>query len=154
MEKLINYLAWSFYKTTRIEIAELKAEATLAYLEAMNDYDESEGVKATTYVYQRVKNALINFCKKEHKYVTCSYVEDLPGFNSISYNYCPWFELYEILPEKAKKVVKIVLENSDKFDGSGKQMRGQVVDLLRENGMSWSQVWDGMSEVKKVLAIN
>lgn len=60
-------LAWSFHYTTGIEWDELFCEAALAYYEARADFDPNNGAKLSTYAYGRVKNHLIDFCRKEQQ---------------------------------------------------------------------------------------
>lgn len=65
---MLRRLAWSFHYTTGIEWEELFCEAALAYYEARADFDPNAGTKLSTYAYGRVKNHLIDFCKKEQQF--------------------------------------------------------------------------------------
>lgn len=170
MENMINRLAHSFANTTGIEFRELQAEANLAYCEALLTYKEGKGAKLSTWVYTCVKNALTNFAAKEHsrsfygkKVSLDAYLEraeemeGMPNQNMPDELLVEDPEPWEIMQQQfrgiARFVVDVVLE-LDHYSGTGKDMRGQVVEDLRAEGLSWPKVWEGVREVKMVLCTN
>ncbi len=146
---LINKMAWSFNATTGIDFEELKSEAVLAYYEAMTKFNPEMGVKETTFAYHCMKNHLRAFIGRELERKECFAPEEAGmTVGSIS----PYqFELADFV-NPVRDVIDIVLENADRFDGPPKNMRGQVVKLLREHGYSWSEVWDGIRETKEAIS--
>lgn len=165
MENMINKLAASFNATTGIDFKELRAEANLAYCEALLSYQEDKGPQLSTWVYRCVKNALINFCKKEQKhgransidfYLDSAEVDETPYIVPDALLVTdpePWEVMQQQFRGIARKVVDVVLE-LDHYSGTGKDMRGQVVEDLRAEGLSWPKVWSGIREVKMVLSSN
>lgn len=65
---LIYNRAWSFHRTTGIELEELIAEATLAYLIAKQNYDKNKGASFITYAYKCINSALIEYQRKLKKF--------------------------------------------------------------------------------------
>jgi len=167
MENMINKLAASFNATTGIEFKELQAEANLAYCEALLSFKEGKGAKLSTWVYICVKNALANFCSKEQKHgraysinlflddymddPDCDMNRNIPEAFLVT-DPEPWEIMQQQFRGIARKVVDVVLE-LDHYSGSGKDMRGQVVEDLRGEGWSWPTVWNGVREVKAVLQV-
>jgi len=149
MDKMIKKLAWSFHNSTGIDYKELYSEANLAYCEALLSYNPAKGTKQSTYVFSTIKNALITFVKNEKKHYTPTSIEDI----LLGYTEKPWEDLEQCFKGISKKVIDVVLE-VDEFNGSSREMRGQVVETLRERGWSWPTIWDGMREVKAVLTVN
>lgn len=165
MENMINKLAASFNATTGIDFKELKSEANLAYCEALLSYQEDKGTQLSTWTYRCVKNALINFCKKEQKHQRVNNIDfylDSADADETPYivpdallvtDPEPWEVMQQQFQGIARKVVDVVLE-LDHYSGTGKDMRGQVVEDLRAEGLSWPKVWGGIREVKMVLSNN
>jgi len=63
---LINKIAWSFFNTTGHDFNDLKSEATLAYLKALQTYNPEKSA-ISTWVWIRMRNALIDYLAKEKR---------------------------------------------------------------------------------------
>lgn len=145
---LIRKIAWSFHYTTGIQFEELLSEATLAYLEAEQEFDEVAKTKKSTYAYFRMKNRLINFCKDEQK------VKFMPGadLREGGTEQTPFFEIMDSLPQNCQQLADIVLKSKVDFLAMPpKDARGMIVEELREHGWSWSKIWDSMRDMKQNL---
>lgn len=81
--EMIYRLAWSFHFATRIDLDELISEASLAYCEALNKFDNSKNVKLSTYAYKCIQNRLIDFSQKEKRACCVS----LDGFQNQEEDY-------------------------------------------------------------------
>ena len=109
---LIQKIAWSFHNSTGEDWDDLFQEASLAYLQALENYNPSKG-KITTYMWYCVSSHLVNYLRKDyHQAGHISCVDDLTMFDrpveSIS--------LFESLREDSKEIANMILDCSTVFD--------------------------------------
>lgn len=151
---LVYHRAWSFHKTTGIDLQDLISEASLAYVEAERTWDEDEAVKFTTYAYGVINAALIKYCKQIHKW---KIINGNPKLNWVlqSSDRLATTEVdlsgFKI---RTKELIEIVIEESPNFDFFNMppmKSRRYIIDLLREKGWSWPQIWDTFKDIKKIL---
>lgn len=102
-EKMIQRIAWSFYRTTGIEFNELYSEANLSYCKALEKYDDTKST-LITFLYTCIKNDLIDFCKRELKEK-----EKKNNFKNHIDRTSVNTNIIELTKE-AKEVLKIILE--------------------------------------------
>ncbi len=142
---LIRKIAWSFHKSTGVDFEELMSEATLAYLEAEQDYNPETNNKKSVFVWIRMRNALINFCKNEQKQRIFN--GNPPQYGREDHYF---FEIFDAFPENCKKIAEIVINSPIDLIAfpNAKEM---VVNELRKEGWAWSKIWDGMRDMKKQL---
>lgn len=146
---LINKMAWSFHYTTGIDFEELKSEATLAYLEAKEKYQDAKNTKDTTFAWTYMRNRLINFCRNEQK---VQYVGDYTTFINLKSSEITSFELLDSLPTSCKQIADMVLTSKIDYVGMpAKQARGLIVEQLREIGWSWPKIWKSMEQMKNAI---
>jgi hypothetical protein len=142
---LIRRISWSFHYTTGKDYEELFSEASAAYCEALNDFDDSKGVKFTTYATTRMKNALSTYIKKMQ---VCLY-EELP---EPAYKQTAFFELYDQFSTDAKEVIDRVLRYPhDYLEQPPKMARGQLVRELRQEGYTQTRAWNILREIKEIV---
>jgi len=144
--KLVRRLAWSFNFTTGIEFSELQSEALLAYTEAMNTYDP-EKCKISTHLYNRIHNALIDYCKRQNKMTLC---EEFAGnIQPVTYQKHK-FEIDDMFEGIARDVVDIIFSNLDSFDFNvaPKLCRGQITKFFMKRGWSRMAIFQTMKEVR------
>ncbi len=169
IDRILRNLSQSFTSTTGIPFEDTYAEANLEYCEALLAFDNTCGTQLSTYVYRRVKNRLINFCKEWYRQtgkgqfmsldiILAEADTDAEGPVSTRFQDCLIAEEHEAIGDfiqdfvgLGRGVVDAVLQTPEVFEGSSKAMRGQVVKLLREEGWSWPTIWTGIGEVKLVL---
>lgn len=116
---LIHSFAWRFHKNTGVNFDDLLGEAMLAYCEALEAYDASRGVKATTYACSWMRNHLIIFCEREHRIQSrLTWIGDWPEALE------PRLELQEEdpleermkeWPDRCRTVARMVLENPERY---------------------------------------
>lgn len=152
---IIYHRAWSFHWTTGIDLDELISEATLAYIEAERKYDkDKKKAKFTTYVYAFITEALINYCKQIHKWQIINGHPNLNWVVQASNNLAKkTIDLSQFKP-KTKELIEIVLENEDIYDFMNNppmKNRRVIIDLLREKGWSWPQIWATFKDIKQIL---
>lgn len=162
LTNLVNSIAWSFCRTTGIDFKELQAEATLACLESLQDFDPSKGAKESTYCYTRIVNHLRFFIKKEKPYSNMISIDSLVDMEESEspINILPveeqqdfWFEIKDRFSENAERLVNLVLSNQIELEGSSKAMRGQVRKAAYASGVTQVAFYEGVREIKQVLGV-
>ena len=149
---LIYNRAWSFHRTTGLELQELLSEATLAYLEAERTYS-STSVKFTTYAYTCINNRLTSYCEEWKKH---SIIED--PYEKMDWNksICHIGQFMELNMGKFSKPIRemmtIIFESQDDYDlNFSRKNRGAIVQLLKSKGWPWEKIWKSFDELKNLL---
>ena len=65
-EKLIEKLAFHYYKKTHFDIDELKSVGNIAYVKALHTHRITES-KFSTYLFSCVRNEILTYIKKQSK---------------------------------------------------------------------------------------
>lgn len=144
--RLIYSIAWGFTNGNPQLFEELHSEATLAYLEAEQKYDPTKGVLFTTYIWQCMRNRLIDFTKKENQYFPTD------EFPEIGYETVPFFEIYDSLSDRAKQVVDHILKHMENYnDLTPWQVRGKIGKELMDLGWSNNKKNNTFNELKKIF---
>jgi DNA-directed RNA polymerase specialized sigma subunit len=145
---LIRKIAWSFHKTTGIEIEELYSEACLAYCEALHNYDQSRG-KITTFmwaaIHNHMKNYLIKYYQKQP--ILLSF-EDIKVERSILID-----NLFEKLSPDGQSISQIILMSSRAYvclDQTKAKQR--ITTIMLNKGWSMCRIWSGIKELKSVFS--
>lgn len=166
-ERLIKKIAWSFHRTTDIDLKDLISEANLAYCKAMLTFDVSLNYQFSTYATKVIKRALVDFTKEERKRKYLRYdinkflldfVDESEGLLYYPeplkvYPVSEPIEFCEDWPEDCKKIVNIILNHQEEIDPSlaPKLARGKVIEILRQEGFSWPKIWNGIRYIKLAL---
>lgn len=149
---LIRKQAWSFHRTTGIDLEELISVATLGMIYGIKRYNKDKNTKFSTYVYSLINSQLIDYCKMEKRNRMLVLSEDLNSLcNQICYQ--PEFDFrsfLQLLPQDLKTIVDMAL-SSEEFHIPPKRMRGMIVQNLRALGWSWGRIWKGMKNIKSIL---
>jgi RNA polymerase sigma factor (sigma-70 family) len=74
---LIRKLAWSFYYTTGIDWNELFSEVSLAYCEALQNFNPKKNNKFITFAYVSIRNHMITYLSRRSKQIETIPIEDL-----------------------------------------------------------------------------
>jgi hypothetical protein len=131
---LIRKIAWSFYNTTGIDWQELFSEASLAYCEALKNYDPKKG-RISTYLWNCIKSHLLNFIKEERKYQTP--LDPLNGFEFSDSTFHPFEYAPIFYNEKMVKVAEKAMQSEKatrqilkaRYDWSDFVIDQAIVDL-------------------------
>lgn len=149
-ENLIRSIAWSFHRSSGVDIDELISEGIHAYCEAKLRWDPDQNAKFSTWAYFCITTTLITFVKLEKRQVL---VDMEYMFSNMHSNPTAWFEFLDALPQECQQLAKIVLEEKEELAGlSGKFARGDLSRILRKRGWSWNQIWDGFRLMSSTLA--
>lgn len=150
-EDLIRNLAWSFHKTTGIDVDELIGEASIAYCKARNDWDKVS-CKFSTYAFRCITNHLITYIGgiKEERRRQC---EMMPYLQVPSRSHASNFvDFLHSLPKDAKEVVQAILSAPRDFlSSNGKLARRKVLGKCLMNGWSIGRAEKAIRTVKIAL---
>lgn len=148
---LIYERAWSFHRTTGIDLNELISEATLAYLEAERNFDERVGIKFTTMAYKAININLIKYARAINKshIIFVDNISEQFGQNATLPRYNE-FNL-DKFPENVKNFFQIVLNMQNQFEEDNKRNKRLIRQKLREQGWSHSLISITLWEVKELL---
>ena len=144
---LIHKIAWSFHKSTGMDVDDLIQEASLIYLEAIKTYDPSKG-KLSTYIWKVTKNHLQSFVTYQNKWndKTIS-IEEVDIDKPVSR-----YSLFDSLTREAKDIVDVVLSAPAEFDSLiPAKARKRVINKLRGKHWNMVKIAQGMDELKSVL---
>ena len=144
---LIHKIAWSFHKSTGMDVDDLIQEASLIYLEAIKTYDPSKG-KLSTYIWKVTKNHLQYFVTYQNKWndKTIS-IEEVDIDKPVSR-----YSLFDSLTREAKDIVDVVLSAPAEFDSLiPAKARKRVINKLRGKHWNMVKIAQGMEELKAVL---
>ena len=142
--KLIQKIAWMFYRTTHIEFDDLFQEAALAYLTSQNKYNAIRG-KTTTFSWWCVKNHLINYVKIQNTYRHPRlFIEDLKFDTLVNTSY-----FFENLSQPAEKIAAVINQNSKELlSCNPKKAKRKINSILYQKGFSMRNIQIGMRELQ------
>jgi RNA polymerase sigma factor (sigma-70 family) len=166
---MLRKLAWSFHHSTGVEYDELVGEAAVAYAEAEKDYDPTRGAQFTTWATTKIRNALIDYCKKERRHqfthtdLNQFVVEEvestsndpiemmIPDGKVLVRERMSFSE--EILSiEELKTIYDMIFSApTDLLSMAPKLARGVIVEKLRQLNWPWSKIWGSFAQMKAVL---
>ena len=148
--KLIHKIVWSFGKTTAIDHEELFAEACLAYCEAVNKFDHNKNTKFTTWCWLCIRNALIDFIKKENQYNEIKRNNDfILVIENTEYEFFT-IPITNILSNKSIEITKIVTQIYDELENlKPKQARGKIFHRLKNDDWKSRSIWTSFKELKE-----
>ncbi len=149
---LIRSIAWTFYKSSKVNWDELFSEACLAYCESIRKYNQDKPASTTTWVYIAMRNALINFCKKEHRSRDLKGIEDWCEVVSKTPMYEFFQESEQVSPD-TKHIIQMVRQSPERYTlFPPRKVIGQIKHDLREvEGWSWPRIWSGMKNLRLEL---
>ena len=161
-EKMIQKLTWSFvYRNVGLEFEETFAEACLAFAQAYRTFN-SDRSQMTTYVYNVVKNHLIDYIAKHYRLKRCSMqrvdvdLQNHDGENKPSslITYCnperalQFLEQIERLRPKTRSLCQLILEAPNDFLGlTQAELRNHIERL----GWTKTQAKRSIVEIKTML---
>ena len=142
---LIRKIAWSFHTTTGIELEELCAEATLAYLESLKKYDPSRG-KITTYAWWYIHSHLKNYLKINAKHTHTPSIDDVYADRPVRS-----VPFWESLSQDAQQIVDLVLTTPRAFVClTTEEAQQRVTNILTCHGWTVEKIQEGLTELTTV----
>jgi len=168
---LIRRIAWSFYKTSKIngagksiEWGDLFGEACLAYLKAIQSYKPGDA-KETTFAYQAMKNRLITFCNKELKYQFllqkdkgvfnwADLIAETPEYEFFerSFTSLPRSDVFKAFSQDTRTIINLVLREPQKYAVPPRTVLGKIRKRLQGKGWGESRINESIRVLKKELS--
>lgn len=149
-EKMLWRIAWSYHRTTGMDVEDLKSEANIAFLEACKTHD-AEKAKLSTWIWKYVTTHLNAYIKSKGG-VFCSLDENIPDPRNLAEEREDFSNIVSSMSEEAQQVVQIVLDAPGEFfELSSRFARGILFRKLRRMGWSWASIWDVFREIKNTL---
>jgi len=142
-------LAWSFNKTTGIDVEELIGEALLAFSVALSSYRPSIS-EFSTWAYHSVINRLRYYCKKERQSSRKDWANDMPSKvrpNTLG-------ATLSFLPEEIIHIINVVIENSLNLSELHYMQRKPFISrvIQKDTGMNAADASRMVNEAWKIIA--
>ncbi len=149
-EKMLHKIAWSYHRTTGLEVDDLKSEANVAFLQACETYDAKKA-KVSTWIWKCVVQHLNAYIKPKGVQF-CYFDENIPDPRNIAEEREDFQAVIESMSKEAQQIVQIVLEApAEFFTLSSRFARGILFRKLRKMGWTWESIWTSFREIKNVL---
>jgi len=144
---LIRSLVRSFHFTTGLPFEDLFSEAVYAFLSNKKHYQKEKNCKFSSYIYRGMKNALIEFSRREQYYA------ELPDHTLPDLSYTPDYEFFPpVYPKDVQEIIDIIMSAPGEFASvMPKMARGRVFRKLRERGYSHGKCWKMIKNMKKFI---
>ncbi len=157
VEKMIHSICWKFVKRFGSDFDDYASEASQAYMRAYNTYDSEKGIAYTTYVYQCVRNALLDLQRKAKCSRLTYNTEIVEGWedkrNGTGFDFVATMKE---LSEDAATVMKLVANTPAEIVefvrvDSPMKARQVVRSYLKDLGWSAMRIGETFSEVRSIL---
>jgi DNA-directed RNA polymerase specialized sigma subunit len=152
-ERIINQLAGRFVKSG-IAFEDLKAEATLFALEAVEKYNPDFNTSIDTWQWKCIYEGLKGMVVKEWDWQNHRYGSDETVMHDIlsAEQGHHAFEITESLSSEAKQVCQALFSAPSEYASlMPKIARGRLVRKFRKEGWSWPVIWRVFNEIKTAL---
>lgn len=147
-------LAWSFARTTGLDVDELFQEACLAGLKAeeQSSYDPSRGATKDTFLYWKMKTGLLDYIKKlrreKEKGEDIPVGDDIQVGTEVRYGF---LDEVNNLSRAAQEAWNMLYKNPHEYLALGsKKARGELKTQLREQGWSWPKIRQALNELRSL----
>jgi hypothetical protein len=150
---ILRGLAWEFHRSTGHEWDDLFSEAFVAYVRALETFNNDGGARLTSWIYIKIKHALQVYCRQQRyqgdRMEECEalYLDERSPETLLIFK-----ELLCNLSEDTATICRIVLEAPIKFISiPPKLARAKLMGILRGRGWTWDRIWCSFREIKKAL---
>lgn len=143
--QFIKAIAFSFHKTTNLDVDDLFQEAAIAYLKGADTFKPGKAA-IKTHLYTTMRNHLIDYTRKEMtRKKTVS--NDLPVDRPVLYK--TFFEFLNNLSESSQEIVRVVLQNKNIIlMDNPRQMQGFVRKKMLNYGYNHRQIRKNIKKLK------
>jgi DNA-directed RNA polymerase specialized sigma subunit len=167
MRGLISEAAYKFWRTHGGDLDDLKAQANLIFIHAVDDYDSSKGAKISTWIAFRIKKRLLDYMRSG--YVPTHYSigdghDDDFEFESKSNENFSAMELLDEMEQDAhivlclflstpKEVILSIFNDKNfRYDHAGGKMRNRLRNRLRQMDWTIRRIRKAFEEIKSVTS--
>lgn len=141
---LLRKIAWSYHNSTGFDWDDLFQEATIAYLRAIETWDESKG-KPSTYIWRCVNFHLNHFLWTYEKQTIPSIPLDMVTYPP---SHAP-IPFWEALSSEAQEIAKFVLSRAIEFVVLPQQEAQEKIQLLLlTQGWNKHKVEKGLTDLR------
>ena len=153
-EPMLHKLAWSFHRTTGLEVDDLFSEACVGFLRAFRTYDSTKG-ELGVRVWVMVSNHLSSYIRTQRSKPLPVYEFMEDGMEDPRKDIEAQEDFADMvgrMSEEAQTLVRVVLSSPEEFlQASARATRGSLTRFLRGQGWSVETVARCFREVKAVL---
>jgi DNA-directed RNA polymerase specialized sigma24 family protein len=149
-QNLLYKIAWSYHKTTGVAFSELLSECYLGFAHACQTYAPEKG-KFSTWVWHNATHTLNAMWGKKRKERANEVPMDATNLNRKASNNPEHIciardTIFSELNKEAQTIAYLLFTIPDEQKPSN---RTELKNQLRNEGMSWPQIWRGMKELKQ-----
>lgn len=155
-EKMVHKMCWSISRKTGILEEDLFGEAMICLCNCLESYEPQKS-SISTYIYVCVHNHLKIFVDQEMRYRTKNLVSEeifdvSPYYHNEVDDQLDFQDLINSLTPAAMQIVEIIFNNTSVSDlaSTPKKARGEITEILRHRGWSWSLIWATFKELKNI----
>lgn len=169
MRGLVSETAWRFWVAHGGDLDDLKAQANLIFIYAIDDYDSSKGTKISTWIAYRIKKRLLDYMRSgyvpTHSSIGIEHdTEKDFDFESKSNENLSVIELLDEMEQDARIVLCLFLDTpkevlltifNDKnfrYDHAGGCVRNRLRNRLRQMGWNIKRIKKVFDEIKNVTS--
>ena len=165
MRGLVSETAYRFWRNHGGDLDDLKAQANLIFIYAVDDYDSSKGTKISTWVAYRIKKRLLDYMRSgyvpNHNSIGDEHDDDFQ-FESKSNENFSVMELLDEMEQDARIVLCLFLntpkevlltifdDKNFRLDHTGGCMRNRLRNRLRQMGWTIRRIRKAFDEIKSV----
>jgi len=166
MRGLVSETAYRFWKTYGGDLDDLKAQANLIFIHAVDDYDSSRS-QLTTWLVFRINKRLLDYMRRgyvpTHSSIGDGHDDDFQFELKSNKN----FSVMELLDEMEqdacivlclflntpKEVVETIFNNKNfRLDHTGGKMRNRLRSRLRQLGWTMKRIRKAFEEIKGITS--
>lgn len=143
---LIKKLAWTFHKSTGVELDDLIQEAAYAYLKAKKEFKPEKG-KFSVFVWICMTNHLKNYLNEIRPNLRKNI--NLVSFEDVSYapSYTPSF-LFESLGKEAQQIVNIIFTSPKLYYTlDPAQAKKRIIKVMKNKGWDMPAICQGIYDL-------
>lgn len=173
--KVINSMAWSFHRTTGIDLDELRGEAGVAFAEARERLDESRGA-LSTLAYHRMRARLTDVVRRDVRRhdvfadMDFEYLRDVDDAETrLEAGRIPAaMDDYStsVTPERitefrdrlrsssvdVQTLARLVFRSPQEYLAlANRGAKEKIRKTLRKKGWSWPRIWSALHEMRELL---
>jgi len=157
---IINNIAWSFHKTTKMNYQEIQAECLLCFCRSAALWNPKNNPNFNAWMIHVLTNHINRIYHKHTrtKYLFSNYTEEPPHPDSNPYDALYFKEKLQNLSQDAQIACVIALnpeeygfDNAVKGSDSAPKIRKALKDILKQRHWSSRRTWKAFQEIRKML---
>ena len=155
-EPMLHKIAWSFHKTTGLDVDDLFSEANVGFLKAFRTYDPAKG-ELGLRIWVMVNNHLSSYLRAQRSKPLPVYefleesIEDPRKDIEAQEDFA---EMMSLVSQETRNLIQVIMSSPEEFiQCSARATRGSLTRFLRKSGWSVEKIARCYREVKSVLNV-